>query len=314
MSFEEIENVLAFSAITKRKFDLDTVLARKRKIIQSTGYMDFLQPAPIEDLGGLDLLKDYFFKRIEPFTNPDSIKPKIKSILLCGIQGTGKSLAIKIACSIFGWPGLLLDVGGLKGGIVGETEAKTRSATKIIDSFGHCVVGIDEIEKAFGGAGKGQAHETSEGMLGFFLTWMQERTSDALLMATANNLEILPPEFLRAGRFDAIFFVNLPNPVEIKFIIDIKNRQYKSNLPNDPEFCNRLYEEKWSGAEIEQLAKDSHFEDNLEEAMKQIPILAQYREKELDDLKAKAAHFRNANSLMTLKARLKDKKRKLSMQ
>ena len=260
MSYEEIENVLAYSAICKRSFDMTTILDRKRQVIKQTGFMDFMQVLPIETLGGLDLFKNYFISRIEPFKNPDSIKPKIKSVLLVGFQGTGKTHAIKCLCSLLNWSGIMLDIGGLKGGIVGETEAKTRLATKTIDAFGKCVVGIDEIEKAFGGTGRGMAHETSEGILGHFLTWMQERTSDAIIAATANNLDILPPEFLRSGRWDAIFFVNLPNPNEVKHIIEIKNNIWKANLPTDAKFCERLYKEKWSGAEIEQLAKDSHFE------------------------------------------------------
>lgn len=312
MSYEEIENVLAYSAITNRSFNLLTILDRKRQVIKQTGFMDFLEVLPIETLGGLELFKQYFKSRIEPFKNPDSIKPKIKSVLLVGFQGTGKSHAIKCLCSLLEWPGIMLDIGGLKGSLVGETEKNTRMATKTIDAFGKCVVAIDEIEKAFGGTGKGMAHETSEGILGHFLTWMQERKTDAIVVATANNLDILPPEFLRSGRWDAIFFVNLPNPNEIKNIIDIKNTLFKSKLPNDKEFCNQLYKEKWSGAEIEQLAKDSHY-DELDNAMKQIPILAQYRENELNKLKEKASIYRNANSNMKIKNRLKVNKRKLAL-
>lgn len=311
MSYEEVENVLAYSAIKHRTFDLMTILERKRQVIKQTGFMDFMQVLPIETLGGLDLFKKYFHSRIEPFKNPDSVKPKIKSVLLVGFQGTGKSHAIKCLCSLLGWPGIMLDIGGLKGGIVGETEKNTRMATKTIDAFGKCVVGIDEIEKAFGGTGKGMSHETSEGILGHFLTWMQERTTDAIIAATANNLDILPPEFLRSGRWDAIFFVNLPNPNEVKHIIEIKNQIWQSNLPVDKKFCARLYKEKWSGAEIEQLAKDSHYEDDIEDAMKQIPILAQYREKELTALKEKASIYRHANATMALTKRKSNRKLEL---
>lgn len=303
MSYEEIENVLAYSAITKKTFDLLTILERKRQVIKQTGFMDFLEVLPIETLGGLELFKQYFTSRLEPFKNPDSIKPKIKSVLLVGFQGTGKSHAIKCLCSLLGWPGIMLDIGGLKGSLVGETEQKTRLATKTIDAFGKCVVAIDEIEKAFGGTGKGLAHETSEGILGHFLTWMQERKTDAIVVATANNLDILPPEFLRSGRWDAIFFVNLPNSKEIRDIIQIKNKIWHSQLPVDDDFCERLFSEKWSGAEIEQLAKDSHYEKDIESAMKQIPILAQYREKELSTLKEKASIYRHANSTVNLKLR-----------
>lgn len=314
MSFEEIENVLSYSAIVNRSFDLLTILERKREVIKKTGFMDFMEVLPIESLGGLDLWKKYWASRIEPFKNPNSKKPKIKSVLLVGFQGTGKSHAIKCLCSMLGWPGIILDVGGLKGSLVGETEKKTRLATKTIDAFGKCIVGIDEIEKAFGGTGKGMAHETSEGILGHFLTWMQERKTDAIVVATANNLDILPPEFLRSGRWDAIFFVNLPNQNEVKSIIQIKNKEFNSKLPTNQDFCKRLFKEKWSGAEIEQLAKDIHFEDNIEDAMNNIPILAQYRENDLNKIKEKASIYRNANSTMSLGKRLQlPTKRKVSL-
>ena len=315
MSHEEIENVLSYSAIVNRSFDLMTILDRKRQVIKKTGFMDFMEVLPIESLGGLDLFKKYWSRRIEPFKNPLSKKPKIKSVLLVGFQGTGKSHAIKCLCSLLGWPGIILDIGALKGSLVGQTEQNTRLATKTIDAFGKCIVGIDEIEKAFGGTGKGMAHETSEGILGHFLTWMQERSTDAIVVATANNLDILPPEFLRSGRWDAIFFVNLPNPNEIKDIIEIKNNQFLSEIPTDMDFCKRLFQEKWSGAEIEQLAKDIHYEDDIEEAMRQIPILAKYREKELENLKEKAQIYRNANAGMLIgnRSALLKKKRKLSL-
>lgn len=303
MSYEEIENVLAYSAISKRSFDLSTILDRKRKIIKQTGFLDFMPVLPIEQLCGLDPFKEYFTSRLEPFKNDESNKPKIKAVMLIGFQGTGKSHAIKCLCSLLNWPGIILDIGSLKGSLVGETEKNTRVATKLIDAFGKCVVGIDEIEKAFGGTGKGHAHETSEGILGHFLTWMQERTTDAIVVATANNIDILPPEFLRSGRWDAIFFVNLPNPDEIKAIIESKNEIYKADVPTDPEFCTRLYKEKWSGAEIEQLVKDSHFEKDIEVAINQIPILAQYREKELNTLKEKGSIYRKANSTVKLNIR-----------
>lgn len=235
------------------------------------------------------------------------------------VHNTGKSLAGKVVCSMFNWPGIILDVGGLKGGIVGETEKKTRLATKTIDAFGKCVIVIDEIEKMFGGSGKGMKHDTSEMMLGHFLTWMQERQSEGILLATANNLDSLPPEFLRMGRWDAMFFFNLPNPKEIKEIIEIKNRQFKSKIPFDSEFCEQLWKDKWSGAEIEQLAKDIHYEDSLEDAMNSVPILAQYRSEELNKMKEKTAYFRKANEEhASIKEKLFVKKalinkRKLSM-
>jgi ATP-dependent 26S proteasome regulatory subunit len=294
MSHEEIENALALSWIEKNRFDVRSILDRKREIIRATGFMDFIEPEPIENLGGLDLLKDYIRKRHEAF-KPGSTKPKVRSILIVGMSGTGKSLASKCIASEFNWPGITLDIGSLKGGIVGETERNTRLACKTIDAFGKAIVTLDEIEKGFAGS-SGQVLDSgvSSGMLGYFLTWMQERKSEGILVATANNLSQLPPEFLRAGRWDTIFFVDLPNVKEIASIIQIMNRRYDSKLPFDNEFCKRLFNEGWTGAEIEQLAKDSHFDD-VETAMKAIPLLSNFKKEEIAEIRKKAEQFRRAN-------------------
>ena len=318
MTYEEIENILSFSAITKKCFDIFTILNHKKNLIKSTGFMNFMEIEPIENLCGLEYFKNYMIKRIEPFKNPKSIKPKIKAVLLVGVQGCGKSLAGKVLCSLFGWPGLIADMSALKGGILGETEANTRLLTRTIDAFGKSITVIDEIEKAFAGTGTGMAHETSYSQLGHLLTWMQDRKSEGILLATSNDLKKLPPELLRAGRWDTIFFVNLPNPFEIKAIIQSKNKIWQSDLPFDDAFCERLWEEKWSGAEIEQLAKDIHYEESLVYAMKQIPILGQYREKEVNKLISDCQYFRKANeeyiSSTPKKLSLGEIKRKLTIE
>lgn len=152
-----------------------------------------------------------------------------------------------------------------------------------------------EIEKAFSGSTQNLDSGVSSGMLGYFLTWMQERQSEGILVATANDLMRLPPEFLRSGRWDSIFFVDLPNHEEIKFIIDIMNRKYHSHLPTDTNFCKRLEKEGWTGAEIEQLAKDSHFED-IEHCIENIPILSKFKKADMEKVREKAEQFRRANT------------------
>jgi SpoVK/Ycf46/Vps4 family AAA+-type ATPase len=297
MSQEEIENVLSLSMIEHRCFNIKTILDRKRQIIRATGFMDFIHPEPIDQLGGLENLKDYIFKRKVAF-EPNSNKPKLRSILIVGFPGTGKSLAVKCVSSIFDWPGISLDVGSLKGGLVGETEKNTRIACKTIDAFGKAVVMLDEIEKAFAGGNKGSStgdSGVSAGMLGYFLTWMQERTSEGILIATANDLDKLPPEFLRAGRWDTVFFVDLPNRGEIKSIIQIMNGRYNSELPNDTKFIERLFNEGWTGAEIEQLAKDSHF-DSIDVALKNIPLLSTMRKNDMNEIRNKAKLYRKASA------------------
>lgn len=168
------------------------------------------------------------------------------------------------------------------------------------------------MEKLFGSTGKGMAHETSEGMLNYFLTWMQERESDAVVIATCNNVELLPPELTRMGRWDSIFFVDLPNKNEIKEIIKIKNKQYSADIPCTDEFAEELFLNKWSGAEIEQLVKDSHFDD-YKEAMKKIPILAKHKKEQLSKVYAQASMFRKANKNDTGLAEKLKSKRKLKL-
>jgi len=313
MTWEEIENALAKSAVEKRAFDFRHIMDRKKQVIKQTGFMQFIEPEPIENLGGMNHFKNYWELRTEPFLNEDSIKPKVKAVLCAGFPGTGKSLGAKVLGSILNWPVILFDVGAVKEGIVGETEKKIRKATMTIDSIGRCIFVMDEIEKFFGGTGHGQTTTSGvdEGMLGHILTWMQERTSEGILYGTANNLDALPPEFKRAGgRWDTIFFVNLPNKHEIEEIISIHNRKYESQVPSDPKFCEQLSTEGWSGAEIEQLAKDSHY-DPIEIAMKNIPILSRFDAKKFDKTKDMAKTFRWANAKDHSEAINKPRKLKL---
>jgi SpoVK/Ycf46/Vps4 family AAA+-type ATPase len=181
-----------------------------------------------------------------------------------------------------GWPLIRLDISSLKGSLVGESERKMRQATAVIDAFGEAVIWIDEIEKAF--AGTKSSGETDAGttasMFGHFLTWRAESKSSVIVMATANDIQNLPPEFLRAGRFDATFFVDLPSMSERIEIIKIMNEKYNSKIPVN--YAQNL--EGWSGAEIEQLAKDSLY-DGVEAAVKAIVPLSKTMKESIQSLK-----------------------------
>ncbi len=199
-----------------------------------------------------------------------------------GIPGTGKSLSCKATASILGWPLIRLDIGALKNSLVGESERRMRQATGVIDAFGEAVVWVDEAEKAF--AGSKSSGETDSGttasMFGHFLCWMQETKTPVLIMATANDISKLPPEFLRAGRFDAIFFVDLPTLAERKEIIGIMNRKYGTDI--SAEFADKL--NGFTGAEIEQLTKDCLF-DGLDAAMEAIVPLSRTMREEVQNLR-----------------------------
>jgi len=274
----ESETAFALSLVQKKRFCSQVITEQKMQMIRRTGLMEFWPPVPIDQVGGLDLFKQYLSNRKKAFEPGNEHLPKPKAILLVGIPGTGKSLSCKAAASILNWPLIRLDISALKGSLVGESEQKMRQATSTVDAFGKAVVWLDEVDKVFSGvksSGKTDGGTTS-GMFGQFLTWMQETTSPVLVMATANNIQELPPEFLRAGRFDALFFVDVPNIKERLDIINIMNERYCSRIPE--EFTEQLND--WTGAEIEQLAKDSLF-DGLEEALKNIVPLSRTMKEEI---------------------------------
>jgi SpoVK/Ycf46/Vps4 family AAA+-type ATPase len=264
-------------------------------MIKRTGLMQFWPPVPVDQVGGLDLFKQYLNNRKKAFEAAHQNLPKPKALLLVGIPGTGKSLSCKAAASILGWPLIRLDISALKGSLVGESERKIRQATATIDAFGKSVVWLDEIDKGFAGV-KSSGHTdggTTSGMFGHFLTWMQETTTPMLVMATANSIQELPPEFLRAGRFDAIFFVDMPTAAEREQIIRIMNTRYGSEIPE--EYSEKL--DGWTGAEIEQLAKDSLF-DGLKQARDSIVPLSKTMKEEINALQQWAVtRARKANNL-----------------
>jgi hypothetical protein len=278
----ESETAFALSLIQKGYFSTRVISEIKGQMIRKSGLMEFWEPADINDVGGLNNFKAFIENRSKAFNPDNTTLPQIKGILLVGIPGTGKSLASKATASILKWPLIRLDIGSLKNALVGESERRMREATRLIDAFGKAVVWIDEIEKAFAGtksSGETDAGTTA-GMFGHFLTWMQETQSNVLVMATANNISQLPPEFIRAGRFDATFFVDLPTLTERQEIIRIMNRKWGSDI--SLSYAERLH--GYTGAEIEQLAKDSLF-DGLDQAFEALVPLSRTMREEIESLR-----------------------------
>ena len=278
----EAETAFALSLIRKGHCSSRVIAEAKSQMIRRSGLMEFWEPAQIEDVGGLERLKTFIANRAKAYQPGNEHLPKPKGVLLVGIPGTGKSLSCKAAASIMGWPLIKLDIGRLKGSLVGESERKIRQATAVIDAFGEAVVWIDEAEKCFSGVNSSGETDagTSANMFGHFLTWRAESKSSIIVMATANSIRNLPPEFLRAGRFDAVFFVDLPTLSERSEIIGIMNRKYHASIPLD--YAARL--EGWSGAEIEQLARDSLF-DGVEEAFEAIVPLSRTMKEDIQSLR-----------------------------
>ena len=247
--------------------------------------------ASIEDVGGLVPLKEYVVNRAKAYL-PDSKLPKPKGILLVGVPGTGKSKTACAIASMLQFPLIRLDVGALKNSLVGESERRMREATKIVDAFGNCVLFLDELEKMFSGTKGGLKDSgTTMGMFSHFLTWANEQKS-AYIVATANNIRELPPEFLRAGRFDAIWFVDLPTLTERVDIIRIMNRKYGTAMP--VEWADDF--NGYTGSEIEQIMRDSLF-DGLEFAKNSLIPLSKTMKEEIDQLRQWArSRARIANS------------------
>lgn len=280
MTLEQTETSYALSLVTTGYFSSKVVSETKMQMIKKSGLMDFEPPIPIKDIGGLEPLKAYLRNRSKAFTT-DANLPRPKGLLLLGIPGVGKSICCRAAASILDFPLIRLDIGHLKNSLVGESEHRIREATKVIEAFGDCVLFLDEIEKAFAGTRSSGLSDggTTSGMFSHFLTWMSEQQS-AFIMATANSIQQLPPEFLRAGRFDAVFFADLPSTTERQDIIKIMNSRHNSKIPL--EWAHAL--QGFSGAEIEQLAKDSLF-DGLDAARDTIVPLSRTMREEIESLR-----------------------------
>jgi MoxR-like ATPase len=224
LSGEEAQATYAKSLVLSRRIDPVAVAAEKRRIVKREGVLEWFDPLPggLDAVGGLDGLKAWLLQRAGAFTKAarEYGLPPPRGVLLVGVSGCGKSLTAKAIATAWGVPLIRLDLGALKSKFVGESEGNLRKAFKVIEAIGRCVVWVDEIEKALAGATQGAADGgVSSDALGGLLSWMQERQGDAFVVATANNISQLPPELLRKGRFDELFFVDLPNAQERSEII-----------------------------------------------------------------------------------------------
>lgn len=219
LSGEETQSCFARSLVQTRKIDAVAVASEKKRVIAKERILEWYDPLPggMDSVGGLDNLKVWLTARRSAFSAKARAYglPAPKGALLIGIPGCGKSLTAKAIATAWQCPLLRYDFGALKSKFVGESESNQRKAYKIIETVGRCVIWIDEIEKGLQGATSGSSDGgVSANALGSFLSWMQERSGDAFVVATANDVSALPPELLRKGRFDEIFFVDLPNAVE----------------------------------------------------------------------------------------------------
>ncbi|MGF1479441.1 MAG: AAA family ATPase [Cyanophyceae cyanobacterium] len=290
LSLERIRRVLTLCLASHGSIeseDVELILEEKRQSIRQTQILDFYPATEqISDIGGLDNLKDWLLKRGGAFSERARAYglPHPRGLLLVGIQGTGKSLTAKAIAHHWHLPLLRLDVGRLFGGLVGESESRTRQMIGLAEALAPCVLWIDEIDKAFSGAeGRGDSGTTSR-VFGTFITWLAEKKSSVFVVATANNIQALPPEMLRKGRFDEIFFVGLPTQAERADIFTVHLSRLRPTTLKNYDIDRLAYETPdFSGAEIEQtlveamhigFSQDRDFttEDVLEAASQIVPL------------------------------------------
>lgn len=270
--------------------DIVLVTEEKKQIIRESEALEFYAVTETpDDVGGLDVLKEWLRLRERAFTKDarDYGLPAPKGIALIGIPGTGKSLTAKMIGGLWRLPLLRLDVGSLFGSLVGESEERTRRALRLAETVAPCIVWIDEVEKALAHGGLDSG--TSMRVFGTILTWMQDKTSPCFVVATANDISALPPELLRKGRFDEIFFLDLPTKEERIQILSVHIRKRK-RLPNDFDL-DRLAQksEGYVGSELEQAIIDAMYlafnekreftTDDISNAIKrQVPLSVSQRE------------------------------------
>jgi SpoVK/Ycf46/Vps4 family AAA+-type ATPase len=240
--------------------DINIVTEEKKQIIRESQALEFyaVHETP-NDVGGLEILKQWLRLRERAFSQEarDYGLPAPKGIALIGIPGTGKSLTAKMIGGLWRLPLLKLDIGALFGSLVGQSEERTRQALQLAETVAPCVLWIDEMEKAF--ASGGLDGGTSTRVFGTILTWMQEKTAPCFVVATANNISQLPPELLRKGRFDEIFFLDLPTKTEREEILAVHLKK-RNRFPEDFEIKTlSCICEGYVGAEIEQAIIDAMY-------------------------------------------------------
>lgn len=262
----EIRNILSLAYSNDGELsrgDLKLIFGQKQQKIRKSGILEMVPvKETLADIGGLENLKSWLQKKSTIVKNMSQAKAfgvdTPKGVLIAGVPGCGKSLNAKAAANLFEVPLLRMDMGRLMGKYVGESEENMRKAIALAEAISPCVLWVDELEKAFAGIGSGgSGAEVTTRLFGNFLTWMQEKTSPAFVVATANDIMKLPPELLRKGRFDEIFYVGLPKTEERKRIFEI---HIKKRRPSALQYIDlNLLAEKtagYSGADIEGVVQD----------------------------------------------------------
>lgn len=245
------------------KDDKLLILKQKEQLIKKSGLLEIIPvDESIDDIGGLENLKEWLYNKEVVFNQLDkAIKYGVdvpKGIMIVGMPGCGKSLAAKATARLFEIPLVRLDVGRLLGKYVGESEENMRNALKLAEAISPCVLWIDEIEKAFSGVGSNNSgNDVTTRLFGHFLTWMQEKDNTVFIVATANDISQIPPEFLRKGRFDELFYVDFPNKEERRRILEIHLKK-RGKWNKDINIISVVQKtDGYNGADLEAIVKDA---------------------------------------------------------
>ncbi len=259
----EAENAFALAVVQTKAITPSVVAREKAQAVKKNGLLEIVETKEsLESIGGLDCLKQWLVQRRQAFTPKASAYrlPTPKGLLIIGIPGTGKSLTAKATAQVFGVPLLKLDAGRIFGGLVGQSEANLRTVIQTAEAIAPCCLWIDELEKAFSGVKSGSTDGgTSSRVFGSLINWLQEKTKPVFVVATANDISQLPPELLRKGRFDEIFFVDLPNILERTAIWKIVIERFGREAAGyDIDQLSRATE-GFTGSEIEAVFVESLF-------------------------------------------------------
>lgn len=283
LSLKEIEMICTYLILTDTRFDPQKISSKKQDIIKQSGILEWVNVEfNLDQVGGLDNLKRWLIKRKDAFSaraKEYGLPENPKGLLIIGVQGAGKSRISKAIATFWYLPLLRLDVGRIFSGLVGSSEENLRNVIKTAESVAPCILWVDEIDKAFSNYSAYDSG-TSARVFGSFLTWMQEKKSSVFVVATANMVQNLPAELVRKGRFDDIFFVDLPDDDERKEIIKIHLGQRNFDINGFDIDLLVKKSKSFTGAEIEAAiisAMYEGFSDN-ERPIKTVDIIKELEE------------------------------------
>lgn len=273
LTSNEAENALARCLVRHGGFKVDmlaTIKDEKAAIIKKSEVLTYIPEegmASREEIGGFDLLLEFIDRRRLAYTRK-AREVKLdypKGIVLLGVPGTGKSYVAKATARLLGLPGYIMDVGSVFGSLVGESESRMRDALRQVDAQQGCVLLLDEADKAFGGASDSQGDSgVTRRVFGQLLTWLADKNDKTFVIMTMNRTKGIPPEFLRAGRFDAVFYTDLPHAQERQQILDIhlrKRNVVKSEVKMGDDEWSQVLEktDQFVGSELEELVREARY-------------------------------------------------------